>query len=66
MYLYGASGHAKVIVDILKANGIAIDGMIDDDFGAWGALHVIPFSLIMDICFSWENESFAFDYQYRR
>ena len=35
MYLYGASGHAKVIVDILKANGIAIDGMIDDDFGVY-------------------------------
>ena len=31
MYLYGASGHAKVIIDILKANAIAIDGLIDDN-----------------------------------
>ena len=31
MYLYGASGHAKVIVDILKASGIEVDGMFDDD-----------------------------------
>ena len=38
MYLYGASGHAKVIVDILKANGIAIDGMIDDDVGVYELL----------------------------
>ena len=31
MYLYGASGHAKVIIDILKANGIVVDGLIDDN-----------------------------------
>lgn len=31
MYLYGASGHAKVIIDILEANKIKIDGLIDDD-----------------------------------
>lgn len=31
MYLYGASGHAKVIIDILKANGESIDGLIDDN-----------------------------------
>lgn len=31
MYLYGASGHAKVIMDILKANGINIDGLVDDN-----------------------------------
>ena len=31
MYLYGASGHAKVIMDILKANGIDIDGLVDDN-----------------------------------
>ena len=29
MYLYGASGHAKVIVDILQSNGKQITGMID-------------------------------------
>ena len=31
MYLYGASGHAKVIMDILEANQIKIDGLIDDN-----------------------------------
>jgi sugar O-acyltransferase (sialic acid O-acetyltransferase NeuD family) len=31
MYLYGASGHAKVIIDILKSTGISIDGIIDDN-----------------------------------
>lgn len=31
MYLFGASGHAKVIVDILKASGEKIDGLVDDN-----------------------------------
>lgn len=31
MYLYGASGHAKVIIDILKANEVDVDGLIDDN-----------------------------------
>lgn len=31
MYLYGASGHAKVIIDILKAVGESINGLIDDN-----------------------------------
>lgn len=31
MYLYGASGHAKVIIDILKSQGVEIKGLIDDD-----------------------------------
>lgn len=31
MYLYGASGHAKVIIDILKANKVDIEGLIDDN-----------------------------------
>lgn len=31
MYLYGASGHAKVILDILKANDIPIEGLVDDN-----------------------------------
>ncbi|MCK9312283.1 MAG: acetyltransferase, partial [Bacteroidales bacterium] len=26
MYLYGASGHAKVIIDILKSEKITING----------------------------------------
>lgn len=31
MYLYGASGHAKVIIDILKASGVKVDALFDDD-----------------------------------
>ncbi len=31
MYLYGASGHAKVIIDILKSTNIHVDGLIDDN-----------------------------------
>lgn len=31
IYLYGASGHAKVIIDILKANGRQIEGLFDDN-----------------------------------
>ena len=31
MYLYGASGHAKVIIDILKAQGIEVKALIDDN-----------------------------------
>ncbi len=31
MYLYGASGYAKDIIDILKANGIRLDGLVDDN-----------------------------------
>lgn len=31
MYLFGASGHAKVIRDILEANGVEVKGFYDDD-----------------------------------
>ncbi len=31
MYLYGASGHAKVIMDILAANNIPVDALVDDN-----------------------------------
>ncbi len=31
MYLYGASGHAKVIMDILAANGMQVDALVDDN-----------------------------------
>jgi sugar O-acyltransferase (sialic acid O-acetyltransferase NeuD family) len=31
MYLCGAGGHAKVIIDILEANGIHIDGLFEND-----------------------------------
>ena len=35
MYLYGASGHAKVIIDILEASGEKIDGIIS----SWNPWH---------------------------
>lgn len=31
MYLYGASGHAKVIIDLLQKAGIRVDYLIDDN-----------------------------------
>jgi len=31
MYLYGASGHAKVIMDIIKAQGDLLEGIVDDN-----------------------------------
>lgn len=31
MYLYGASGHAKVIIDILRSQSIQVEGLIDDN-----------------------------------
>lgn len=31
MFLYGAGGHAKVIMDILKAEGKQLEALIDDD-----------------------------------
>lgn len=31
MYLYGASGHAKVVIDLLRLRGIDVDVLVDDD-----------------------------------
>ena len=31
MYLYGASGHAKVIIDILRANNENVEALFDDN-----------------------------------
>lgn len=31
MYLYGASGHAKVIIDILKSQSLDVEAIYDDD-----------------------------------
>ncbi len=31
MYLYGASGHAKVIIEILEQNMVTVDGLYDDN-----------------------------------
>lgn len=33
MFLYGAGGHAKVIMDILKAEGKLVEALIDDNEG---------------------------------
>ena len=33
MYLYGASGHAKVIIDILSSLGIRVEALVDDNPG---------------------------------
>ena len=31
MYLYGASGHAKVVIEILEALDVKVDGLFDDN-----------------------------------
>ncbi|RFS22027.1 acetyltransferase [Chitinophaga silvatica] len=31
VYLYGASGHAKVIIEILKSQGMSVAGLFDDN-----------------------------------
>lgn len=41
MYLYGASGHAKVIIDILANAGIAVEALVDDNQNI-SNLHGIP------------------------
>lgn len=41
MYLYGASGHAKVIIDILTDNHIKVDALVDDNIEL-NDLHGIP------------------------
>lgn len=41
MYLYGASGHAKVIIDILRAQNEEIAALIDDN-PELNSLHGIP------------------------
>ncbi|GHA53411.1 acetyltransferase [Pontibacter akesuensis] len=43
MYLYGASGHAKVIIDILQGTGVAVEGLFDDnpDLKMLGGIQVL-------------------------
>ncbi len=41
MYLYGASGHSKVIMDILAANGIGVTALVDDNFNLTD-IHGVP------------------------
>lgn len=50
MYLYGASGHAKVIIDALSASGIEVDELFDDDLSI-NELMGIPVKHV------WNNES---------
>lgn len=51
MYLYGASGHAKVIIDILEENGVAINAIFDDDLAKQELLayRVTPFADLHDV-----------------
>ena len=56
IYLYGASGHAKVIIDILIAQGIEVAGLIDDnseldELMGYRVYHEVPLneSLIISI-----------------
>lgn len=44
MFLYGASGHARVVADVLETQGIRISGVVDDNpqldmFGSLPVLH---------------------------
>ena len=41
MYLYGASGHAKVIVDVVTSCGQSVKAIVDDDTNKT-SLHEIP------------------------
>lgn len=41
LYLYGASGHCKVIIEILEASGVTVSGIIDD-FSTAESLMEIP------------------------
>ena len=45
MYLYGAGGHAKVIIDILELQNIKIDGLFDDnpDIKSLSGYQVVPY-----------------------
>lgn len=52
MYLYGASGHSKVIIDLIKSQGKDIKGLVDDNESVtellgYNVIHTLP-----------ENESF--------
>ncbi len=40
MYLYGASGHARVIIDMMEASGITVDAMFDDDKSINGLMSI--------------------------
>lgn len=46
MYLFGASGHAKVIIEILELQGIEVQGLFDDNPAIKNLLNypVLPFN----------------------
>ena len=50
MYLYGASGHAKVIIDIIKSMGMPIDGIFDDNINIFNLKG-------FDVKHNWKGES---------
>ena len=59
MYLYGASGHAKVIIDIIRAQGGIVEGLVDDnpnlkELGGISVLHdsvgLSPFIISIGNC----------------
>lgn len=50
MYLYGASGHAKVIIDIVNSMGLPIDGIFDDNINICNLKGV-------DVKHIWKGES---------
>ena len=57
MYLYGASGHAKVIIDILEAMGVTIEGLLDDNPAihsllGYPVVHAVPESLHDEVIIS--------------
>lgn len=50
MYLYGASGHSRVIIDTLKACGIRIEGIFDDN-------HQVLSIMGFPVLHHWDGES---------
>lgn len=50
MYLYGASGHAKVIIDILNSSKVKIDALFDDDLSIRELMNI-------PVKHDWYNES---------
>lgn len=50
MYLYGAGGHAKVIMDILKENSTELTGIIDDNPHIRNGWNIMFFPTIQNEC----------------
>jgi len=49
MYLYGASGHSKVIIDILENNKMLVEGVFDDNENIKQIFHYQVFSIKNEI-----------------